>query len=158
MGLSNRRLPSGQFAAGNRQFLLETGEFLRTAEDVRNVVVGVSGDRPIFLRNVADVADGGEEPTQYVRYSAGQGFRPGGHHRDCQAQGHQRGGGRGERAEAAWSRSRARSSPRTCRWTITRHYGETAAEKSNELLFHMLIAVVSVSILIAHHAGAAASR
>ena len=32
---------------------------------------------------------------------------------------------------------------------ITRHYGETAAEKSNELLFHMLIAVVSVSILIA---------
>ena len=32
---------------------------------------------------------------------------------------------------------------------ITRHYGETAAEKSNELLFHMLIAVVSVSLLIA---------
>jgi multidrug efflux pump subunit AcrB len=32
---------------------------------------------------------------------------------------------------------------------ITRHYGETAAEKSNELLLHMMIAVVSVSILIA---------
>ena len=32
--------------------------------------------------------------------------------------------------------------------TITRNYGETAAEKSNELLFHMLIAVISVSILI----------
>src|SRR5579872_4374952 len=32
---------------------------------------------------------------------------------------------------------------------VTRNYGETAAEKSNELLFHMLIAVVSVSILIA---------
>ena len=32
---------------------------------------------------------------------------------------------------------------------ITRNYGETAAEKSNELLFHMLIAVVSVSLLIA---------
>ena len=32
---------------------------------------------------------------------------------------------------------------------ITRNYGETAAEKSNELLLHMLIAVVSVSILIA---------
>src|ERR1043165_3706407 len=32
---------------------------------------------------------------------------------------------------------------------ITRNYGDTAKEKSNELLFHMLIAVVSVSILIA---------
>ena len=31
---------------------------------------------------------------------------------------------------------------------ITRNYGETAGEKSNELLFHMLIAIVSVSILI----------
>ena len=33
--------------------------------------------------------------------------------------------------------------------TITRNYGETAKEKSNELLWHMLIAVVSVSVLIA---------
>ena len=41
LGLSNRRLPSGQFATGNREYILETGEFLRTAEDVRNVVVGV---------------------------------------------------------------------------------------------------------------------
>jgi multidrug efflux pump subunit AcrB len=32
--------------------------------------------------------------------------------------------------------------------TITRDYGETAAEKSNELLFHMLLAVISVSALI----------
>ena len=33
--------------------------------------------------------------------------------------------------------------------TVTRNYGETAEEKSNELLYHMLIAVISVSVLIA---------
>ncbi len=38
--------------------------------------------------------------------------------------------------------------PGDVRLTVTRNYGETAAEKSNELLLHMLIAVVSVSILI----------
>ena len=32
--------------------------------------------------------------------------------------------------------------------TVTRNYGETAAEKSNELLLHMMIAVISVPILI----------
>jgi multidrug efflux pump subunit AcrB len=32
--------------------------------------------------------------------------------------------------------------------TVTRDYGETAAEKSNELLLHMAIAVLSVSLLI----------
>jgi multidrug efflux pump subunit AcrB len=31
---------------------------------------------------------------------------------------------------------------------VTRHYGETAAEKSNELLFHMALAVIGVSLLI----------
>ncbi len=38
--------------------------------------------------------------------------------------------------------------PSDVEMTITRNYGETAAEKSNELLLHMLIAVISVSILI----------
>ena len=42
-----RRCPTaacrpGSSRRGNREFLLETGEFLRTAEDVRNVVVGVA--------------------------------------------------------------------------------------------------------------------
>ena len=32
--------------------------------------------------------------------------------------------------------------------SITRDYGETAADKSNELLWHMLLAVLSVSALI----------
>ena len=32
--------------------------------------------------------------------------------------------------------------------TVTRNYGDTAKEKSNELLFHMMIAIVSVTVLI----------
>ena len=39
--------------------------------------------------------------------------------------------------------------------TITRHYGETAAEKSNELLLHMGIAVVGVSLLICSRSAGA---
>src|ERR1019366_4919483 len=45
----------------------QVAEFLRTCEDVRNVVVGVAGDKPVFVRNVAEVADGGAEATEYVR-------------------------------------------------------------------------------------------
>ena len=32
--------------------------------------------KPIFVRDVAQVTDGGEEPSQYVRFSDGQGFYP----------------------------------------------------------------------------------
>ena len=76
LGLSNRRMRSGEFASGNQEYLLETGQFLRTAEDVRNVVAGVTNDKPIFVHDVAQVTDGGEEPSQYVRFSDGKGFYP----------------------------------------------------------------------------------
>jgi multidrug efflux pump subunit AcrB len=38
--------------------------------------------------------------------------------------------------------------PKSIEVSVTRHYGETASEKSNELLLHMGIAIVSVSLLI----------
>jgi multidrug efflux pump subunit AcrB len=38
--------------------------------------------------------------------------------------------------------------PRQVEVTVTRNYGETSAEKSNELLLHMAIAIVSVSLLV----------
>ncbi len=43
---------------------------------------------------------------------------------------------------------RARYFPASLQMTVTRNYGETAAEKSNELLLHMMIAVLSVTLLI----------
>jgi len=71
LGASNQRLDAGAYASGNRELLLETGEFLRSADDVRGVVAGVANGKPVFVRDIAEVTDGGEEPSQYVRYSAG---------------------------------------------------------------------------------------
>src|SRR4051812_48472485 len=150
LAVSNRRMPSGQYNAGNREYLLETGEFLRTAEDVRNVVVGVAGDRPVFVRNVAEVSDGGEEPSQYVRiaHAGGAEFLPA----VTIAIAKRKGTNAVAVAENVLRNVETLKGaviPGDVQVDITRHYGETAAEKSNELLFHMLIAVVSVSILIA---------
>src|ERR1035438_9401728 len=74
--MTNQRMPSGEFSQGNRDYRLETGEFLRTAADVGNVSAGAAAGKAIFLRDVARVSDGGEEPAQYVRYSDGHGFYP----------------------------------------------------------------------------------
>ncbi|MDE3165457.1 MAG: efflux RND transporter permease subunit, partial [Acidobacteriota bacterium] len=150
LGLSNQRLPSGNFDTANKEYVLETGEFLRTAEDVRNVVAGVSGDRPVFVRNVAEVTDGGEEPTQYVRmvHAGSREFLPA----VTISIAKRKGTNAVIVAENVLRRVEPLKGsilPEGVQMDITRHYGETAAEKSNELLFHMLIAVVSVSILIA---------
>ena len=148
MGLSNRRMPSGEFASGNQEYLLETGQFLRTAEDVRNVVAGVANDKPIFVRDVAQVTDGGEEPSQYVRFSDGKGFYPA----VTIAVSKRKGTNAvtvGEDVLHRLEPLRGTVIPSDVEMTITRNYGDTAKEKSNELLWHMLIAVISVSVLIA---------
>ncbi|MGA2271342.1 MAG: efflux RND transporter permease subunit [Bryobacteraceae bacterium] len=150
LGMSNRRLASGQFSSGNREYALETGEFLRTAEDVRSVVVAVANDKPVFVRNVAEVSDGGEEPTEYVRTAdaASRQFRPAVTLAISKRKGTNAvivAGNVLRRIEPL----KGTVIPPDVKVDLTRNYGETAAEKSNELLFHMLIAVVSVSVLIA---------
>jgi multidrug efflux pump subunit AcrB len=148
LGLSNRRLPSGAFASGNQEYLLETGQFLCTPEDVRNVVAGVAGGKPIYVRDVAEVTDGGEEPSQYVRFSDGKGFYPA----VTAAVSKRKGTNAVSVAEDVLHRLEPLKGtviPSGVEMTITRNYGDTAKEKSNELLWHMLIAVISVSVLIA---------
>ena len=149
MGLSNRRMPLGRIR--HRQpanISWKPVEFLRTADDVRNVVAGVANGKPVFVRNVAEVTDGGDEPSQYVRFSDRQRLLSGGDDCHFQAQGNERRHGGGEvlhRLEPL----KGTVIPSDVEMTITRNYGETATEKSNELLLHMLIAVISVSVLIA---------
>ena len=150
LGAENRRLDSGRYAQGNREYLLETGEFLRTAEDVGNVVAGVANDKPVFVRNVAEVSDGGEEPAEYVRMvkASDRQLLPA----VTLAISKRKGANAVTVANGVLRRVELLKGsviPSDVSVDITRNYGETAAEKSNELLFHMLIAVVSVSLLIA---------
>ncbi len=148
LGVANRRLPAGEFASGNQQFQVETGQFLTCAEDVRNVVVGVANGAPVFVRDVAGVTDGGEEPSDYVRFMESGAIRPA----VTLAVSKRKGTNAVAVADDVRSRVdrlKGRVIPSDVHLTITRNYGETAKEKSNELLEHMLIAVISVSVLIA---------
>jgi multidrug efflux pump subunit AcrB len=147
LSASNRRVPSGDYANDNRQFIVETGDFLRTADDVRDVVVGVANNRPVFVRDVATVTDGGQEPAEYVQYSEGGKFYPA----VTLSIAKRKGKNAIDVADRVLTRVEGLKGsviPADMHMTVTRNYGETAAEKSNELLFHMFIAVVSVSVLI----------
>ncbi len=105
LGEANRELQAGSFSAGNREYLVDTGGFLRTAEDVGGVVAGVAGGRPVYLRDVATIVDGPEEPADYVFFGRGSRGREGERGRvprrdplGRQAQGHQRDRDRGQGA------------------------------------------------------------
>jgi multidrug efflux pump subunit AcrB len=150
LGVENRRLDSGRFVRLNREYVLETGEFLRSADDVAGVVVGVANGKPVYVRNVADVTDGGEQPVEYVRMvrAADRQFLPAVTLSISKRKG-ANAVGVADNVLRRVELLKGSVIPSDVRVDITRNYGTTAAEKSNELLLHMLIAVISVSLLIA---------
>jgi multidrug efflux pump subunit AcrB len=155
---ANRQFRAGGLTTGNREVLVETGGFLHSAEDVGAVVVGVHAGRPVYLREVAEIVDGAEEPAQYVFFGRGAGSGPA---PDGTATAEEpavtltvakRPGANAISVAREVLRKvellKGTEIPADVTVTVTRHYGETAAEKSNELLLHMGIAVFSVVVLI----------
>jgi multidrug efflux pump subunit AcrB len=138
----------GSLSAGDVS-RLEAGRQLDSAADLRDLVVSASGERSIRLSDVAEVTDGDAPPTSYVRFYS----RHGGSHPAVTLAVAKRKGANAitvaRQLEAKLATVRPVLLPANLNVTVTRNYGETAAEKSNELLVHMFIAVVSVSLLIA---------
>jgi multidrug efflux pump subunit AcrB len=152
LGISNQKLPAGTAAAGNVETVLEAGSWIRSAEDAAGLVVTVHNGRPVYLRDVARVEDTGEDPVQYVQFASQGRFEPA----VTLSVAKRKGTNAIVVAEHVLERVEALKGatiPSGVAVDITRHYGETAEEKSDELLFHMGIAVVSVTLLIAFVLG-----
>ncbi|HEY5998206.1 MAG TPA: efflux RND transporter permease subunit [bacterium] len=159
---ANVLLPSGTVTRGGKEVLVETGGLLGSAEEVGNIVAGVAGGRPVYLRDVARVEDGPAEPSTYVLFGLGpaagsRGIAAGADRgREYAAVTVAVAKKRGTNASLVTRAARARLEelrgtviPADVQMTVTRDYGETAQEKSDELLKHMLIATVSVILLVA---------
>ena len=128
---------------------LESGRHVDTVGALRDVVVSAQNERSIRLSDVARVTDADAPPTSYVRFYS----RDGGSHPAVTLAVAKRKGANAitvaHQVEAKLATVRPVLLPGDLNVTVTRNYGETAAEKSNELLYHMFLAVVSVSLLIA---------
>ena len=166
LGEANRELRVGRFARGNREYLVDAGVFLADPAALGQVVVGVARSRPVYLRDVASIDDGPEEPREYVLMARGAGARdrgptPGPTAPAVTLSVAKRKGTNAvviaDRVLAKVEAVRAGIIPADVHLAVTRNYGETASEKSNELLKHLLLATVSVTVLIALFLGLRAS-
>ncbi len=158
---ANQALDAGSYPSPIGEIVVHTGNFLTDIEDVRRVVVGAHGGRPVYLQDVAEVIDGPGEPSNYVFFGNGPAGKEEGlgvtsfskHLAPAVTLTVAKRKGTNavsvaEEVLAAVEEAKGIIVPDNIHLTVTRHYGETAKEKSNELLYHMGIAVVSVSILI----------
>jgi multidrug efflux pump subunit AcrB len=154
----NWRLPAGSTAIANTEVLVDVGEFLANADDVGNVIVSARGGRPVYLKDVAEIMDGPEEPGSYVWLGSGPGAPEKGLERaglDVTAVTLSVAKKPGTNAvdmvtdiDRVLARLEGRVIPSDIEILKTRDYGATAKEKSDELLTHLWSATLAVILLM----------
>lgn len=153
---NNGSMQSGSFVQQDQEYLLTTGQFLSTKEDVENLVVGVNKQMPVYLKQVAQVTDGSGTAKSYVsfgyskfneKYAENASEYPAVTLSIAKVQG----------ADAMQISEQILSNveklqsnliPKDVKVEVTRNYGETASHKVNELLFHLGVAIVAVTALV----------
>ena len=126
---------------------LSVGRTVTSVDELRATVVGMRQGRSVLLGDIADVTDGDAPPVSVVATHDQARAYPAVTLAVAKRQG-TNAITLARAIETKLDTVRGTVVPADMRAAITRNYGETAGEKSNELLYHMLIAIVSVSILI----------
>ncbi|MCC9648820.1 efflux RND transporter permease subunit [Rubrivivax sp. JA1029] len=152
LAAANQGMPAGSVIDEHGGALtVETGEFLRSAAEVGELVVGTHAGRPVYLREVAEVVDGAAQPSRYVWFTPGGADASGGHPAVTLTLTKKPGTNAVDVARAARERVDALRNgllPDGIEATVTRDYGATAAEKANKLISKLVFATGSVILLV----------
>jgi multidrug efflux pump subunit AcrB len=153
---NNTQLSSGSFNKNDTEFLVQTGKFLASANDVENLVVGVQQNRPIYLKQIAQIIDGPEIPQNYVSLGFGEGSEKAADYKSEYAAvtisvAKRKGADAMKIAEVILDKVahlRTTLIPDDVHVEITRNYGETASHKVSELLWHLIGSIFAVTLVV----------
>ena len=149
-------LPAGHLIRGGEEVVLEASRAPLDRREIEELVVSVHEDRPVYLRDVARVVDGPDEPSSYVRYARGAGADETDGGMDHAAVTLAVAKKKGE--NAVWVAQAVRDEieavrndvlPDGVHVVVTRDYGVTANAKVNELVEGLVVAIIIVTILLA---------
>ncbi|WP_047790381.1 efflux RND transporter permease subunit [Tenacibaculum mesophilum] len=153
---SNQQLSAGSYDKNDTEFLVTTGKFLQSAEDVKNLVVGVQQNQPIYLKQIANVIDGPEIPKNYVSFGYGQASSNVSTYQSeypavTISVAKRKGADAMQIADVILAKVdhlRTNLIPNDVHVEITRNYGETASQKVSELLLHLIGAIIAVTLVV----------
>ena len=166
---ANVKLNAGKITENNTEFPVEAGEFIKTINDLKNIVVGVYRGKPIYLKNVAEVTDAPIDPENYVYI----GFGPHSEEKGVSKEFIEKHGNQFPAVTVAVAKKKGTNAvvvadqtltkldeikahmlPKDVHVTVTRNYGKTAEDKFDELMFHLGVAIFAVVIFIGLTLGA----
>jgi len=161
--LSNYSRNSGFMVRDNQQIEVQSGQFLSSVDAVQDLVVGVKNNKPIYLRDVANINRAADNPEQYSAFGIGAANQVGSQMSSqtenvssmvpsvTLAIAKQAGTNAVNIAEQIVVRVDQLKGifiPDDVQVTVTRDYGKTANEKSQQLIGKLIFATVFVVLLV----------
>ncbi|MFA7445136.1 MAG: efflux RND transporter permease subunit [Flavobacteriaceae bacterium] len=153
---NNGSMQSGSFVQNDTEYLVTTGQFISSKEDVENLVVGVHQNMPVYLKQVASIQDGAGTAKSYVSFGYSKTNEnytenPSEYPAVTLSIAKVKGADAMKISEQILNRVEKLQQniiPDEVKVEVTRNYGETASDKVSELLFHLFVAIVAVTVLV----------
>ena len=154
---NNAQMQSGNIVTGDMVYSVQTGNFFANVDEVKNLIVGTNDNQPVYLYQIAEVEDGPEVPKQYVSfgYGAASGDKKARMPDDYSAVtisiAKKKGADAMKLAEVVIDKVEHLKKDvitKDLNVEVTRNYGETASHKVSELLFHLSIAIIVVTLFV----------
>jgi len=161
---ANSERSVGKVEVGQTSFSLQTGSFLRSAQDIETLMIGVQGGQPVYIRDVALVTESTDDAFDLVTYYTGPAY---GQHQGDTAQNPERAPVGAPAVTIAIAKKSGTNGvaiaseilnqvdhltgsliPDNVHVEVTRDYGETANEKVNELILKLFVVTGAVTLLI----------
>ncbi|HBK82134.1 MAG TPA: multidrug transporter AcrB [Flavobacterium sp.] len=153
---NNESSQSGSFVNNDTEYLITTGKFLSTSEDVENLVIGINANLPVYLKQVATIQDGPSTPKSYVSFGYGK-ANENYNKNKSEYPAVTISIGKVKGADAMKISDKILEKVELLKKTlitddihveVSRNYGETASHKVGELLMHLGVAIIAVTLLV----------
>ena len=154
--VSNILSSAGYWALSNESLVLESGDFIRSVQELRQTVINVVDGTPVFLQDVAEIIDGPAEPENYTWIDFSKSYAPlTGQHENLPMVAISIAKQRGSNAVSVAkdvhnlvASLKKQLLPKTIHIEVLRDYGATADEKVANLAASLAFAVFTVVVFI----------
>ena len=153
----NAQMQGGSLKSDDSVFSVQTGQFFTDVEQIRQTIVGMNGQQPVYLHQIAEVTDGPENPRDYVSFSYGAahpeeaGAHPGSYDAVTLSIAKKSGSdamGLADKVLGKMENLKKEVISSDIHVETTRNYGLTASHKVSELLWHLTIAILIVTLFV----------
>lgn len=154
---NNAQMHSGNIVTGDVVYSVQTGNFFANVDEVKNLIVGTNNNQPVYLHQIAEVEDGPEVPQRYVSFGYGvaqadkKANMPDDYSAVTISVAKKKGADAMKLAEVVIDKVEHLKKDvitNDLNVEVTRNYGETASHKVSELLWHLSIAIIVVTIFV----------